>query len=567
MLEELNVRDFALMDRVQIRFERGLSLLTGETGAGKSILTGAIGFLLGGKADTGMIRAGAEETLVSGVIDVSANPEARAWLESHGMDCEDGTLIVRRGLRNTGRGAIYIQNVPSTRQDLAELTSLLVDMHGQHEHQSLLHPENHRKLLDRFAGLETEVAAFTVSFNELSAKRKSFERMLASEQERSREIELLRFAVDEIDKAALKPGEDESLAEEEKLLSQYEKLYAAVEGAREALSGGPDAALPLLRKARSQLETASGVDGRLSEAARRVDDAYYELEDVSEALRHHLDSVDYSPGRLEEIETRLAFIQKLKRKYGDGDGLAGILAYAAEGRERLERLEHWEEDRGALEAEIVRAEKQIYERALAISERRRAAGAELEKRIGAVITTLGMPQARFAIRLARKEPDGGKAVVGAYGVDEVEFLIAPNRGEGLRELARIASGGELSRVMLAVKTVLAANDTIGTLIFDEIDTGIGGEVALAVGKHLQTLAAGKQVLCITHLASVAARADNHYKVEKSVAGDRTLTKVSLLSGDERAREIARMLAGDADGDVSVAHARDLVKRYGRPSEG
>ncbi|MCX7025502.1 MAG: DNA repair protein RecN [Spirochaetes bacterium] len=565
MLEELTIRDFALMDRVQVRFETGLNLLSGETGAGKSILIGALGFLLGGKADTGIIRAGAEETLVSGVIDIKGNDEALAWLADHGMECEDGTLIIRRSLRNTGRGSIYIQNAPSVRQDLADLTSLLVDMHGQHEHQSLLNPESHRRLLDRFARIEPEAAEFSSCFSELTAKRKTFDRMIASEKERSREIDILRFAVDEIDKAALKSGEESSLEEEERLLSQYEKLYSAIEGGRDILNGGQESVLSQLRRVRSQLETASGVDGRLSEAARRVDDAYYELEDVSEALRQHLDSFRYSPERLEELESRLASIQKLKRKYGES--VEEVLAYATEGRERLERLEHWEEDRGNLESEIARAEKDLYERALALSDKRRQAAGGLERRIGAIIATLGMPSARFAVRLARKQPDGGKAVVGQNGVDDIEFLISPNRGEGLRELVRVASGGELSRIMLAVKTVLAEEDNIGTLIFDEIDTGIGGEVALAVGRHLQDLAAGKQVLCITHLASVAARADNHYKVEKTVEGDRTLTRVARLDGDARDREIARMLAGDAEGEVSIAHARDLLSRLRRSVEG
>jgi DNA repair protein RecN (Recombination protein N) len=560
MLEELSIRDFALIDRVSVRFSPGLNLLTGETGAGKSILIGALGFLLGSKADTGIIRTGSEETLVSGVLDISSCPEAKAWLSDHGMDSEDGTVVIRRSLKRTGRGAVYIQNAPAVRQDLADFTALLVDIHGQHEHQSLLHADEQRKLLDRFAHIETEVSAFGARFAELSSKRKDLEHMAASERERVRESELLAFAVDEITKAHLKPGEDDDLAEEERLLSQYEKLSAAVEGARELLSDSASGALPALRRARTQLETAQGIDAKVADLARRVDDGYYELEDVAETLRHYMEGVSFSPERLETVETRIAELQKLKKKYGDT--LEAVIAYAADGAARLERLANWDENRAALEADIASMEREVYDTALALSESRRVAGKDLEERITTILRSLGMPNARLSIRLGRKEPDGGKAVVGPYGIDEVDFLISPNRGEPLRELARIASGGEMSRVMLAVKTALADTDTIGTLIFDEIDAGIGGEVALSVGEHLHTLAARKQVLCITHLASIAVRADTHYRVEKSVQGDRTITRLAGLSGEEKAREIARMLAGDSTTEVSHAHAVELLKRYG-----
>jgi DNA repair protein RecN (Recombination protein N) len=560
MLEELTIRDFALIDRVSVRFGPGLNLLTGETGAGKSILIGALGFLLGGKADTGIIRSGAEETLVSGVLDVSGNSEAGAWLSAHGMDCEDGTVVIRRSLKSTGRGSVYIQNVPALRQDLADFTSLLVDVHGQHEHQSLLRPDSQRRLLDRFARIEAEVEAFGERFALLTSRRREFEGMAASERERAREAELLAFAVDEISKAKLKPGEDAELEEEERLLSQFEKLASAVEGARDLLAEPAGGALPALRRVRTLLESAQAIDSKVSDLARRVDDGYYELEDVADTLRHYRDSLRFSPERLEAVESRIAEIQRLKKKYGDT--LEEVIAYGADGAARLERLSNWEEDKAAREAEIGALEREVYDRALAISKARTAAGSDLEGRIVAILRTLGMPGARFSIRLARKDPDGGKAVVDPNGIDEIDFLISPNRGEPLRELARIASGGEMSRVMLAVKTALADTDTIGTLIFDEVDAGIGGEVALSVGEHLHALAARKQVLCITHLASIAVRADTHYRVEKAVQQDRTVTRLAALSGEATAREIARMLAGDSKTEVSYAHAVELLRRYG-----
>jgi DNA repair protein RecN (Recombination protein N) len=567
MLEELSVRDFALLDRLAVSFTRGLNILTGETGAGKSLLIGAIGFLLGAKADTGVIRAGAEESLVTGLIDVSGNPEALEWLRSRGLETEDGKVVIRRGIKSNGRGSAYIQNQPALRADLADFTSLVVDLHGQHEHQTLLAPENHRKLLDRYAKTEDEAAAFAARFAELSSERRAYESALASEKERSREMEFLRFAVDEIARAKLKPGEEAELEAEERLLSQHERLFAAVEAAHSALSSGDGAfggaegsALAALRRARAGLETAQGIAPALSGLARRADDAFYELEDVADSLRSFQGSLRFSPERLEEVESRLSEIHKLKKKYGNG--VEEILRRLDEDRDRLARLETWEEDKGEIERRIAAMEAEVFASALALSGKRKAASTLLQEEIEAIVVTLGMPRARFIVRVARREPEGGKPVVGQYGLDEVEFLIAPNLGEPPKSLARIASGGELSRVALAAKTVLSGSDAVSTLIFDEVDAGIGGEVAVAVGKHLKELGRTKQVLCITHLASIAVRADNHYRVEKDESAGRTSARLSLMEGRARAEEIARMLAGDPEEEASIAHATELLRKFG-----
>ncbi len=572
MLEELTVRDFALIERLSVSFTGGLNLLTGETGAGKSLLVGAIGFLLGAKADTGVIRQGAEESLVTGVLDVSRNAEAQAWLSARGLEPEEGRVLVRRGIKSNGRGSAYIQNQSALRSDLAELTSLLVDLHGQHEHQSLLLPENHRKLLDSYARIEGEAAAFGERFAALSAERRAYESALASEAERGREIEFLRFAVDEIGKAKLRLGEEEELQAEELLLSQHEKLFAAVEAAHGALSGGPagagdegEGALAALRRLRSGLEGAGAIDPSLSDLARRSDDAFYELEDVADSLRHYLGSLSFRPERLEEVETRLSDIRKLKKKYGAT--IEAVLERLEEDKGRLSRLETWEEDKGEIERRIAGMEAEVLSAALALSEKRRAAAAGLQSKIESIVRTLGMPSAKFFVRVGRKLADGGKPVVGPYGVDEIEFLIAPNPGENAKPLARIASGGELSRVALAAKTVLAGSDSVDCLIFDEVDAGIGGEVAVAVGEHLKSLGKSKQVLCITHLASIAVRADNHYRVEKEVSGGRTTTRLSRMEGRVRAEEIARMLAGDPREEASIAHATELLRKYGNWRDG
>jgi len=361
VLEELTVRDFALIERLSVSFTGGLNLLTGETGAGKSLLVGAIGFLLGAKADTGVIRQGAEESLVTGVLDVSHNAEAQEWLRTRGLEPEEGRVLVRRGIKSNGRGSAYIQNQSALRSDLAELTALLVDLHGQHEHQSLLLPENHRKLLDGYARAEDEVAAFGTRFAALSAEKRAYESALASEAERGREIEFLRFAVDEIAKAKLRVGEEEELKAEELLLSQHERLFAAVEAAHGALSGGPgdggEGALAALRRLRAGLETAGAIYPALSDLARRSDDAFYELEDVADSLRHYLGSLSFRPERLEEVETRLADIRKLKKKHGAS--IEDVLARLEEDQGRLSRLETWEEDKGEIERRISGMETEV----------------------------------------------------------------------------------------------------------------------------------------------------------------------------------------------------------------
>lgn len=559
MLEELNIRDFAIIDRLNIRFEQGLNLLTGETGAGKSILIGALGFLLGSKAETGLIRSGAEETLVSGLFDISSNPVARLWLENHAMEADEGSVVIRRSLRNNGRGAIYIQNAAVVRQDLADFAATLVEIHGQRDGIALLRGDRQRILLDRYAGLEADLAAYSDTYSELCAKRRSLELLVSGGQSSEREMELLRFAVSEIEAADLKPGEEENLVDEERRLSQFEKMAAALAASHELLSG-EQAILPLMRKLRLQLDTASSIDPRLAEIARVAETAYFDLEDAAGALARHEDSQSFDPARLEAIESRLAAIQKLKRKYGTD--LAAIQAYHADASARLAGFENRDEEIAQLEKAVALLEKSVYAAAEKISIARRQAALKLEPPVQAILADLGMPHARFKVELQRKPLENGKVVVGPYGADELQFLISANKGEPLRPLSAVASGGELSRIMLAIKTVFILTDDIPSMIFDEIDTGIGGEVALSLGRHLSEIAKNRQILCITHLASMAVRADNHYKVEKHIEGERTVTRLLRLDQAARVQEIARMLSGDSRSASSLSHAADLLAQYG-----
>ena len=558
MLEELTIRDFAIIDRLQVRFERGLNLLTGETGAGKSILIGALGFLLGAKAETGIIRAGCEETVVSGLFDVSGNMAARQWLQDHGMAADDGNLVIRRSLKNTGRGYIYIQNLPALRADLADFCACLVEIHGQRDGMALLKNDRQRLLLDRYAGLQDALTAYSRDYTDLCARRRALERLVSDGQSGEREMELLRFAVDEIGAAALQDGEELALQEEETRLSQHEKLFAAL-GQAGSLLSDEGAILGLLRRLRVQLETASHIDSRLADQSTRVDSAYFELEDGASALSAYMDRQNFDPGRLEEIESRLALFQKLKRKYGAS--LAEVLAYREEALARLDAFENRDAEIAGLVQAIARLEQTVYTQAEAISQARQAAALTLEVGVQAILADLGMPHARFKVDRPRKPLENGKVVVGPFGADEVIFLISANKGEPLRSLAAVASGGELSRIMLAIKTMLIRLDEIPSMIFDEIDTGIGGEVAISLGRQLAEIAVNRQILCITHLASLAVRADNHYKVEKQVEGERTVTRLVRLDDERRGQEISRMLSGDSRSATSLEHARDLLATY------
>ncbi|MCL1818756.1 MAG: DNA repair protein RecN, partial [Spirochaetaceae bacterium] len=499
---------------------------------------------------------------------------------------EEGSLVVRRILKKTGRGGIFIGASPASLPDLQSFAALLVDLHSQHEHQSLFSVENHRRFLDRYAGLEERVGGFTQSFSELAEARKKYEELLASERDRDRETELLAFAVQEIGDAALKEDEEEQLLQERKILHEHEKLTAHLKEAAGSLAESDGGALSLLRKALAAVKAAAAIDGKLGEAQGRLENLFFELEDVSAALRAR-EPGSFNPGRLEALEERLSLIHKLKKKYtrppgqqanfagghtwppgqqaelarGYGDTLAAVIAYREEAEKKLQMLTNIDEEKNRREADIKRREQDVFAEAAKISDARKAAAAGLEKEIEAALGSLGMKRLRFSVPVEKKESAQGKPVCGPYGLDAVSFLFAPNPGEPLKPLKAIASGGELSRVMLAIKTILAKQDDIGCLIFDEIDSGIGGEVAVAAGEFLAKLAAHKQVLAITHLASIAAQAHSHLRVEKRVEKDRTFTDIVSIEGKERIREIARMLSGEPEGTASMSHAEELLKKY------
>ncbi|UCF97617.1 MAG: DNA repair protein RecN [Spirochaetaceae bacterium] len=560
MLEELVVKNYALIDRLQVRFSPGLNILTGETGAGKSIMIGALGLVLGLKADTEALRAGASEIDVSGIVKLEDNPEVRSWLQEQGIEAEAETIIIRRVVKKNGKGIIFVQSAPFTLTALRELTGMLFDLHGQHEHQSLLSPENHRRLLDHFGGLTSEVTEFGTLHTKLLKLREEHAALIAQQQERVRKVELLEYAIQEIEDAKLKVGEEEQLKTEQHLLANHEKLIQLIEEVYSATAESRGGALGTLRQARASLAEIVKIDSSLSGSSRQLENVFFELEDFVESLGRYKGSIDFDPARLEQIEERLDLIKRLQKKYGGT--IDSILAFLEDSRKQLEGLQNSDTIQKRLEEEISLNEKELKQKAATISNLRVQASTRLQEKIVNELIQLGMPKVRFAVQVEDRTSDGGKVLYSNTGKDRVEFLISPNPGEPYKKLAQIASGGELSRIMLAIKSVLAESDHINSLIFDEVDAGIGGEVAIAVGERLKRLAERKQVLCITHLATIAVRADNHIKVEKVAQAGRTVTRVSPVTGKERQQEIARMLAGDKTGDTSLKHAQELLQRYG-----
>lgn len=557
MLETILIKNIALIDELSLDFNAHFNVLSGETGAGKSILIGALSFLLGGKTSVDIIRTGAAEAAVSGTFYLAkAHPEAAAWLEERGIEPENNRVLLRRTLRENGRSSIWIQDTQVSRAELEAFTSFLADIHGQHDHQSLFKTAEHRRFLDSYAGLLDEVAAFSACYTRLAEIKAKLDAIQHSEKERSDRADYLSFIIQEIDTARLQPDEDETLEAEESKLCQYEKLYEYAESLQ-TICTQEQGIVPLLKKMQHISADVAAIDPPVAEYAERIESAYYEMQDIGEFFTSYLSKLIFDPERLEQVQERLSLINKLKKKYGAT--IADIVAYRDSAQAELDALQEGEQDKTALEKEIPALEAELFAAGTALSKKRNAAAATLQQKTQDILAQLGMPKVVFTVQVSAPEPNGNKQRAGMYGFDSVEFLISTNPGEPMKPLNKIASGGELSRVMLALKTVLAAADEADTLVFDEIDTGIGGEVARAVAEHLQRLARDKQILCITHLAVIAASADTHIKIRKIQSDNTSRSSAQIIAGDARVEEIARMLAGDEVSVASRVHAKELLE--------
>ena len=576
MLEDLTIKDFALIDQDYLEFTKGFTVLSGETGAGKSILIGALSFLLGGKADVQQIRTGKKESSVSGTFllphglpvrsEIAEDDEPRnalEWLSVHGIEIENDRVLLRRIIRDTGKNGAWINDTPVTRNDLAQFSSFLVDIHGQHEHQSLMKVSEHRKFLDARAGITADVDAFTAKYTVLVAKRKQLAQYNLSDSERLRKLDMMTFAVKEISEAKLKPNEDIELEEEQARLSSYEKIFSDVDSIDQMLSNEESGVIGLLKKIRRDSMHVTELDKSLAKLDERVESAFYELSDISAEFSDYKNKLVYDPNRLQTVEDRLSLIYNLKKKYASSVNapLSEVFAYFDEAQKYIEENGDGNNKKDALTAEIKVLEKEILTLAEKLSQARKSTASVLNSEVDQILSKLGMKGTTFAVQINQKAGTELEQICGPYGKDDIEFMISANPGNPPLPLAKIASGGELSRLMLALKTIFARTDSVETLVFDEIDTGIGGEIAVAVGAHMKNLSKNRQIFCITHLASIAVYADNQIKIEKSVSGEITSSNVYPVEGEARVAEIARMLSGDADTSQSLEHARSLLQKF------
>lgn len=588
MLLEINIEQFALIEYVRLQFAGGLNVLTGETGAGKSIILDAVQAVLGGRTSADVVRSGEERAVVEAVFDLAQSPARADALRQLGIPIEDDVLlVVRREIARNGRGSIRANGRTITVGMLREAAEGLVDLHGQHEHQSLLSVEKHLELLDQYGGslLQQEGKSLDLLdrygggplmglrepladlVRELQRVHGELQALLGDERDRARKEDLLRFQVEELTAAKLKAGEEEELEQEHQILSHAGKLKLTAATAYGQLyeGGGRQlSAVDLLGRVKADLEDVLRHDPSLSETVELVGTALIQVQEASHLLADYRDRIDDNPDRLARVEARLDQISNLKRKYGDS--VEEMLAYLREIEQDLDRLTHSQELIDQLKAEEERLGLRAEELAVQLTKARREAAGQLSAKVVRELADLGMANARFEVVV--EHPAGASYHhVTQRGWDRVEFLFSPNLGEPLKPLAKIISGGEMSRIMLALKVILARVDGVPTLVFDEIDTGISGRAAQAVGEKLALIARDRQVLCVTHLPQVAALADNHFLIAKTTDAGRTVTNVDSLDETGRTDEIARMIGGAEVSPFTIEAARDMLRQADRQKHG
>ncbi|MDD5285721.1 MAG: DNA repair protein RecN [Desulfuromonadaceae bacterium] len=548
MLTDLTIKNVAIIDTLHIGFKKGLTVLTGETGAGKSIIIDAVGLIMGSRASSDLIRSGEEEAVVEALFDITALPNIRQLLSEAGFDCEN-ELLIKRSLSRSGKNRIFINGGMSTLALLSDIAPRLINIYGQHDSQTLLKPENHLRLLDAFAGIVEMRQKFTNLFNRLSSIRDKLSGLEQAEREAERRLDLLSFQSEEIAEAALKPGEEEELEEQRLLLANAEKLGGVSGEAFDRLYGGDGALLGQLRRISGSITELSAIDQSLQEAATSLEGAYLQLEDIAITLRDYSSRIESDPATLQRIDDRLDQLGRLKKKYAPT--VEEILVYKATIDAELEQLLGMGQNRHTLEVERDNLETALKLSGGELTAARLHASAKLKKALEAEAHQLAMKGAIIEPTLETlPEPRSS-------GFERVEFLFSSNPGEAPRPMARIASGGELSRLMLAIKQILPESD-VPTLIFDEVDTGIGGATSELVGRKLKNVATRQQVLCITHLPQVAVFADQQLRVEKLITESRTTTRLLELGQEERTREVARMLAGTTVTDSALKHASEML---------
>ena len=556
MLTELRVKNFAIIESLSLPLAKGFNVLSGETGAGKSIIVGALSLLLGERASADLIRTGAERASVEGVFDIADRPAIASLLDERGIDADEPLVVLKREIAASGRTRAWVNGSTVSATLLAEIGRHLVNLHGQHEAQTLLDAESQRRILDVFAGAAEAASQTQAAFDELARAKREIADLLRRKTEAERRADYLRHVAKEIEDAKLAEGEDTRLEDEARRLENAEELRTLASGIASGIDGEEDAVLTLLGGVERHLASIQRIDPTLSRLQELYDSAYYNLEALARELEEYESSIDLDPARLDEVRARRDLLFRLTKKYGGT--LAEVIETGRRTREELDLVDSAGIDLRQLETREREARARLEERAAVLTELRQAAARRLAASVDEILPDLGMPDGHFSVRL---QPLGE---IGPCGAEDIEFRVSLNIGHEERPLSRVASGGELSRVMLALKTILARLDHVPTLVFDEVDAGIGGRVGLMVGETMRRVAAHHQVFAITHLPQIAARAHHHILVAKGARGGVTTADVSVLTGAERVSEIARMLGGDPESDVSRAHAQELLESAASP---
>ena len=552
MLQELSIKDFAIIDEIQISFQPKMTVLTGETGAGKSIIIDALGLLAGGRGSTEFIRKGEKKAVIQGLFTLPREANTYNILEKYGIDSEDGQIILQRDLYRGGRNICRINGMMVNLATLRKVGETLIDIHGQNEHQELMKPENHIDLLDEYDKKTSELRnQYQVVYQNYRKLKLSMEKKEADEKAWAQRLDMLNFQVKEIGEAGLKINEEDELIEEKNKLDNFQAIHDALELSYQILSGEKIDVVGNLGNAMNELSDVSDLSENLQEINTKISDAFYSLEDVARDISDELDSMEWNGERLNEIEERLELIHQLKRKYGDT--IEDILHYHIRIVKELREMENAEQNSEKQERQLSEALEKVKELAIRLSKQRKKSAKKLEKMIHEQLSALYMDKAVFEVKFLNNSKLYSK------GIDKVEFYIQTNPGEEMGPLAKIASGGELSRIMLALKTIFSQKMGVTSIIFDEVDTGVSGRVAQAIAEKISQISNNSQVLCITHLPQVAAIADNHYYISKSVNDGRTETSLEELDEKQKIREIARMLSGSEITELTLKHAEELIK--------
>lgn len=551
MLTSLKIENVAIIESAAIEFGCGLNVLTGETGAGKSIVIDSINTILGERTSRDIIRTGAQSAKVYAVFE-DVNERVRNFLDENGIDCEDGVLIINRTLSREGKNVCRINGAPVTVSMLREIGGELIDIHGQHDNQSLLSPEKHCGFVDSFAGNADLITDYREKYGRLCEIRRKLKKLTTDESSKSQRIDFLTYQIDELEKAEITIGERDELKARKSLINNSQKVIESLNIAYEALKAD-GAGIDMITDAESEIANASAYMETLGEASEKITDIRYELEDIAETVRDAMTEVDFDPSELEDIDERLDLLYRLSKKYGDTE--EEMLEYLEKARAELDNIAFSEERVKELQKQEKEALAETETAACKLTESRKTAGEKLSNAICSELEFLDMPNVRFVVKCS----DIGLT---ENGKDEIEFLISANAGEEPKPLAKIASGGELSRIMLAIKNVLAETDGVDTMIFDEIDTGVSGRAAQKIAMKLRSASKGRQVICVTHLAQIAAQGDVHLYISKSVSDGKTYTNIKSLIEEERVAEIARIMGGMEITKLQLESAREMLANAG-----